>query len=747
MRKNHLSILILSSVTLAAAYASCDAPCFSSCECCEGPNTAMVALRHIEPGGIGYGQGYTSLDFFWAPNLCGNWTGFIDARGHIFNDGKWASNLGIGLRFLPECSDVIVGGNLYWDWREARHTTFNQLGAGLELLFPCWDVRVDGYIPVGHDKKRYRNRFDRFKGHHALAFRKWELSLWGVDAALGRWLYRGNCFSLHAAIAGYYFGGDFDKHAAGGLFRAKVQFWDRVDLRGQVSYDHLFKWQGQGELAVNFRFGCPVNRYPRQTRCCTDILLLEERLVEQPERFEIIVTTTKKKTAPAINPITGNLLEFWFVNNTGSGGNGTIENPFPTLVQAQNASSPTDVIYIFPGNGTDSGMNAGITLKDFQILTSSFIPFPIQTKFGNFIIPASSTQRPTISNIGDVVTLANGNTISGLNINGTTSGLIALQPISNLTFFSDIITVTNTAIVNPDVRVVSILDTFNGQFSSYNNTISATSTNGETFGIEFLSDFTGTFSSSNDTISATSQNAMSRGISTFTTVNGTFSVMNDTISLNASGFAQGIRLPTFNGDFISSNNSITTISQNVLSEAISVRGNFTGTFSSSTDRLLPTSSSPSDYAAGIAFFSGLFNGTFSATSDTITPNSPSDAIGIFAPNSTGIFNARSNSITGAFNDNALFLEGNNMQMTIENNTLNSTNLRALEIINDSGTSHLKLVGNTISSPSVSDDGDLTNSAGTFEVESPNGAITGVEAINNHARLTTTGVITYVPLTP
>src|SRR5690348_10439786 len=60
---------------------------------------ALLGLRHIENKGIGYKTGYTTLEGFLAKDW-DRFVPFIDARGHIFNDGKWAANAGIGFRSL-----------------------------------------------------------------------------------------------------------------------------------------------------------------------------------------------------------------------------------------------------------------------------------------------------------------------------------------------------------------------------------------------------------------------------------------------------------------------------------------------------------------------------------------------------------------------------------------------------------------------------------------------------------------------
>ena len=134
----------------------------------------------------------------------------------------------------------------------------------------------------------------------------------------------------------------------------------------------------------------------------------------------------KGKKTIAINPKTKQPYVVWFVNNTSPApGLGTFESPFPTLVQAQNASAPNDIIYVYTGDGTDKGMNAGIALQQGQLLFGASIDQTIKTTVGHVTIPARSTGLPTISNTNstfvstsfNVVLLQfDDNTVSGLNL-------------------------------------------------------------------------------------------------------------------------------------------------------------------------------------------------------------------------------------------------------------------------------------------------------------------------------------------
>ncbi|MDE3045922.1 MAG: inverse autotransporter beta domain-containing protein [Verrucomicrobiota bacterium] len=57
---------------------------------------------------------------------------FLDARGHVFDNGKWAANAGVGLRTLK--GTRAYGINAYYDYRNTGRFHSNQIGAGLESL-------------------------------------------------------------------------------------------------------------------------------------------------------------------------------------------------------------------------------------------------------------------------------------------------------------------------------------------------------------------------------------------------------------------------------------------------------------------------------------------------------------------------------------------------------------------------------------------------------------------------------------
>jgi large repetitive protein len=116
----------------------------------------------------------------------------------------------------------------------------------------------------------------------------------------------------------------------------------------------------------------------------------------------------------------------WYVKNNGGGANGQSQSPFTTLAAAAAASTANDIIFVYNGDGSNSGQNAGITLKDGQQLLGEIVGLTVNT---NVLVSAGS--RPTIGNSGGAgVTVASstgnprGNiVIKGFSLAGTTQGV------------------------------------------------------------------------------------------------------------------------------------------------------------------------------------------------------------------------------------------------------------------------------------------------------------------------------------
>lgn len=323
-------------------------------------------------------------------------------------NGKPAANAGIGLRYL---SSRVWGIHAYYDYRKTDHLNYNQVAIGLESLGSLWDFRLNGYLPVGSTKSSfYHPQFHKFHKHRMIISVKREFAMMGTNAELGAHVHSGEQAHFYAGLGPYYFVGD-GKQAIGAQGRLSGTFWDYVGLEIKGSYDTFFKGTVQGEISFIIPFA-------GKKKAPSENLTLRRRAYQRVDRQEIIVLAHKRKNEVAINPSTKEPWFFWFVDNM-SHSLGTYESPFSTLTDAQNASSPHDVIYVFPGDGTSTGMDAGISLKNSQKLLGSGVEQKLKTPYGKVKIPAFTSSLPLLTNptlAENIIVLASGNELSGLHI-------------------------------------------------------------------------------------------------------------------------------------------------------------------------------------------------------------------------------------------------------------------------------------------------------------------------------------------
>ncbi len=389
--------------------------------CQDGKKHYRVSVRHIEGGGIGYSQGYTTLEGFFAPDPQGLiLMPFLDVRGHVFDHGKMAANAGLGFRGFLGCR--TYGLNTYYDYRNTKKLHYNQVGVGLETLGTFVDLRINGYLPVGKKiTSPYGIKFDKFSGHNVVLTQKKQFAMKGADAEIGFHFGKSHNFDFYAAAGPYYYIGEIGHNTWGGKARLAGMYKEYITLELSNSYDRMFRNNFQGQVTFTLPFGSR-SRVKRTNGCnsCKSADAIVSRMVQPVGRDEIIVVGKKKQNRIAINPATGQPFFFVFVDNTSSS-MGTYKSPYPSFAQAQENSSPNDIIYVFPGDGTTTGMDSGITLKANQKLWGSSVSHLIQTTKGKITLPAQSSTAPIITNTninteGNAITLATNNAISGINI-------------------------------------------------------------------------------------------------------------------------------------------------------------------------------------------------------------------------------------------------------------------------------------------------------------------------------------------
>jgi len=136
----------------------------------------------------------------------------------------------------------------------------------------------------------------------------------------------------------------------------------------------------------------------------------------------------------------------WYVKNDfGPGGDGRSNTPFNILTNAESASPSAgvgDVIYVMTGDGTTNNQNAGITLKNTQTLFGAGVAtFTVGAV--TITTPGAGTPPQIGNSAGNGVTLANGNTVKGLTVTGS-SGSAIYGTLSLGTTTLDVLTLQNS---------------------------------------------------------------------------------------------------------------------------------------------------------------------------------------------------------------------------------------------------------------------------------------------------------------
>lgn len=347
---------------------------------------STLTARHRESEGIGYGQGYSTLDYYLTTQM-NKLECLLNLRGHLFNNAKAAGNAGLGFRYSLNEDASRIGANVYYDFRDTKHFFASQIGTGLEWLSKSVDLRLNGYLPVGKQKNFQSHRFQTFTGNTILNREKFTAALPCIEGEIGTQL--ANPF--YFAVGSYYLFRETSHHlhvgqALGVKARFDVDIGEYFSAGAFVSYDSLYKTRAQGYVALNIPLG------PWKSMKDVTCQYEKRRIV----RNEIIPLKSKKTSRTPFTNGRNETTQIVFVNNLAAPlGDGTFERPFNTLKAAEAHSKPGDVIYVFPGDGTANGMTEGIILKDDQVLASS----SADLKLDGIVIPAQTPgEIPAITN-------------------------------------------------------------------------------------------------------------------------------------------------------------------------------------------------------------------------------------------------------------------------------------------------------------------------------------------------------------
>ncbi len=228
-------------------------------------DVSFTKLKHREHKGVGYDQGYSTIDLHLniTPLL------FLNTRGHVFNNGEFALNLGLGGRVSAPSKKWTVGLNGYYDYRDSSVLSPSQLGGGFELFISDYVLRFNGYAPIGTVKKTEGSRA--------------AVALANLQGEVEKVLLTGDVYQFSGAIGAYYLTGRAFKNrtfgkAWGSEIRLTAQLWKWVELLFETTYDQIFDFTFQGMVALTIPIGSRKEK-PSRSVVRREIIALEKKRI------------------------------------------------------------------------------------------------------------------------------------------------------------------------------------------------------------------------------------------------------------------------------------------------------------------------------------------------------------------------------------------------------------------------------------------------------------------------------------
>ncbi|HVT28628.1 MAG TPA: hypothetical protein VHE81_11495, partial [Lacipirellulaceae bacterium] len=330
---------------------------------------------------------------------------FLDGQVTMNDTDGVGFNVGLGYRWLdfpPYAADTgrMEGVSV---WADGTHTDagnfFPQVGVSLESLGEMWDVRANGYIPVGKQEQ-----VGAFKPTNQVGFLGNSISEL-TQATADRSFFSGELeFARRLGVnrdawgfAGPYFVANDVDDSAG--FRAGFRGYAYPDLLLQIAVSHDDIFNTNAAFSVVWFVGRTRTNF--QPACGT-----ADRFREPVMRNDYVVLShTKKEGGIALTNPDGSALRFVHVaSNAAPGGDGTFEHPYNMLSDANGAGSQTGDI-IFAHSTSVFNNEASLILKDNQKLLGegNNVNLTVDTEqLGTISIPESSPgaralAQPTIN--------------------------------------------------------------------------------------------------------------------------------------------------------------------------------------------------------------------------------------------------------------------------------------------------------------------------------------------------------------
>lgn len=231
---------------------------------------ARIEIGYAGGKFIGIQRDYAEYGLF-LPAALNQFLIFADGRGYQFRNThchnhrpRWAASVGGGIR-ISDCCERILGANVYYDYLQKRHTKeFDRIGAGLEWLGDCWDIRANGYWPIRSERHFGRTKVFHYKGGFKSKCRESEFAIGkGFDAEIGAPIWCCGIFRIYGAAGPYYYHSKYigrnKKDFWGGYARLELNITDYFCVQARTSYDRRYHSHTQVRALLSIPFDALCN--------------------------------------------------------------------------------------------------------------------------------------------------------------------------------------------------------------------------------------------------------------------------------------------------------------------------------------------------------------------------------------------------------------------------------------------------------------------------------------------------------
>ncbi len=369
---------------------------------------------------------------------------FLDVRGkHRFDDG-FGQDVGIGVRRLVN-PDLLVGGYAYANVQTVDGHTYSGATLGIEAITANYDGHLNVYVPFGGEGKESKSNSSlSLVGNQLLeqvsVLDRRSYSAWGIEGEFGVQvpLELPENHSLRLDVGGYHFADPDGRDGSVTGAKAGIEYairdafsagWD-LTLTGEVRSDNRDHTQFAGSIQLSVPFN-PPTRNATQDEIATAYPVGDglRKRVNERVRGDIGVRVNTQETKRdfsrnAVNAATGKAFgTFFFADGENTLGLGTQGDP-TTLDDAVAKAGKDGFVVALGGKGNI--LTAGAILAQNQTVIGGANTVKALTFSGSIETFSFGGLNGTVAGTDAgkaVLSLADGNTISGITVTGGGIGI------------------------------------------------------------------------------------------------------------------------------------------------------------------------------------------------------------------------------------------------------------------------------------------------------------------------------------